>query len=77
MRSGMIIQRGQTVQFFKEKMKEFWSDESGQGIMEYIMLVVLVIGAAMVLRSKAKDWLGTTSGKVDSGLGGFDGNLNQ
>jgi Flp pilus assembly pilin Flp len=61
--------------YLKNKLNEFWQDESGQGTMEYIMLIVLVVGAALLLRGRATTWLGTTSQKVDDGLGNINTNL--
>ncbi len=59
----------------KEKMNEFWKDESGQGLLEYILLVTIVVAAVIFLRPRVKTWLDSSAGKVDSGLGGIDTNL--
>lgn len=38
----------------KETAKNLWKDESAQGATEYILLLVVVVGLAMLFRDKIK-----------------------
>ncbi len=45
--------------FFKSKAK----DQSGQGMAEYVLLIVVVVGVAIMFKGKIKDMV---SSKLDS-----------
>ena len=36
----------------REKMKAFWSDESGMGTIEVILIIVVLIGLVMVFKKE-------------------------
>lgn len=49
-------------------MKKLWKDESGQGATEYILLLVVVVGLAMIFKDKimtiVNDKLGELAGSI-------------
>lgn len=49
----------------KNKMKKLWTDESAQGATEYILMLVIVVGIALLFKNKI---MGIITDKVD-GLG--------
>lgn len=55
----------------KLRFKEFLADESGQGMTEYILLVVVVLGLAMLFKNKIRAAIDGKMGEVDKGLQGF------
>lgn len=55
----------------KKLIKDFTKDESGQGMVEYILILVAVIGFVMIVRSRLKGSLEKGLGTVDSGIDGF------
>ena len=56
---------------FKKLMKDFAKDESAQGMVEYILILVAVIGFVMLVRSRLKETLNKGLSTVDSGVSGF------
>jgi Flp pilus assembly pilin Flp len=55
----------------KKNLKAMWNDESAQGMVEYILILVAVIGFVMLVRTKLKGTLEQGLGTVDSGVSGF------
>lgn len=55
---------------FKQKIKDLWSDESAQGATEYILLLAVVVGLAMIFKTKIME---VVNGKLDSIRGAVDG----
>ena len=54
-------------------IKKLWSDESGQGATEYILLLVVVVGIAMIFKDRIR---GAVEGKLsdlNSQIGSFSG----
>lgn len=56
----------------KKTMNEFMKDESAQGMVEYILILVAVIGFVMFLRTRLKDSLSKGLDNVDGGISGFE-----
>lgn len=50
--------------------KRLWNDESGQGMAEYVLLIVVVVTVAFTFRDKIKSMV---SNKLDSVGGEFNG----
>jgi hypothetical protein len=51
------------------KLKSLWNDESAQGATEYILLLVVVVGIAVVFGPRIKTIM---QGKMDEVAGGID-----
>lgn len=47
----------------KKFLHTLWKDESAQGATEYILMLVIVVGIAMMFKEKI---MGVIKGKVDS-----------
>lgn len=52
------------------QLKRFIKEESAQGMTEYILLIVVVVGLAYTFRNKIKE---TLSGKMEDVKGGIQG----
>lgn len=46
----------------KNVLKKLWNDESAQGATEYILMLVIVVGIAVMFKDKIKTIIG---GKID------------
>lgn len=46
----------------KNLMSTLWKDESGQGMAEYVLLIVVVVGVAMIFK---KQIMAMVQGKLD------------
>ncbi|MBY0384377.1 hypothetical protein K2X05_04390 [bacterium] len=58
----------------KNKLTALWKDESAQGATEYILMLVIVVGIAMLFKDKI---MGIIRGKVDdlgNDIQGFSAN---
>ncbi len=55
----------------KRDLVALWNDESAQGMVEYILILVAVIGFVMMIRTRLKGTLETGLGNVDSGVSKF------
>ncbi|MBY0314098.1 MAG: hypothetical protein K2Q26_01175 [Bdellovibrionales bacterium] len=54
----------------KATLKKFWNDESAQGATEYILMLVIVVGIALVFKEKI---MAVINEKVDSLSGQIQG----
>ena len=52
-------------------IKNLWVDESAQGATEYILLLVIVVGLAMMFRERIKSMIGGRLDAIGSALQGF------
>lgn len=59
------------MQKIKSTLKQLWSDESGQGATEYILLLVIVVAVAFLFKDRI---MGILRDKLDQ-LGGSIGSL--
>ena len=57
----------------KRKFKEILKDESGQGISEYILLVVVVVAIAMLFKGKIKSAIDAKMTDLEGQIQGFTG----
>ena len=54
--------------------KKFLADESGQGMAEYILLLVVVIGIVVAFKGQIKAAFDKQVGDVSSSITNFNGN---
>lgn len=58
-----------------KEIKNFWNDEEAQGMMEYILMAVAVVGIAMVVGPRIKGLVMGQTDKLEDDLSGFSGDL--
>jgi len=58
----------------KLNLKNFWKDESAQGMTEYILLIVVVVALAYLFKDKIKAAVGAKTEQVGSDITNFSGN---
>ena len=51
-------------------MKNLWQDESGQGATEYILLLVVVVGLAMLFKGEIMKMVTTKLGELSADIQG-------
>lgn len=52
-------------------IKALWKDESAQGATEYILLLVIVVGLAMMFRKRIMSMVEGRLGAIEGALSGF------
>ena len=57
-------------------LKNLWADEAAQGATEYILLLVVVVGLAMVFKKPMMDMVTAKMGSISSDVGGFTSSSN-
>ncbi len=55
----------------KKLAKDFWNDESGQGMLEYILIAVAVVAAAVLLKPRIEGIISGQADRLESDLGEF------
>lgn len=50
----------------KEKIMAFWYDEEGMGTLEVLIIVVVLVGIALMFKTKITEWVRQMLGTVDS-----------
>jgi Flp pilus assembly pilin Flp len=58
----------------KNKIKSLWTDESAQGATEYILMLVIVVGIAMLFKGKIMDIIRGKVDDVGNDIQGFNAN---
>jgi len=53
------------------KLKTLWQDESAQGATEYILLLAIVVGLAMVFGKRIRGIIEEKMGSIDGAIKGF------
>lgn len=53
--------------------KKLWADESGQGMAEYVLLIVVILAIASIFKGKIKSAFESKMTEVSDGLSGFKG----
>jgi Flp pilus assembly pilin Flp len=66
----MIYKRGEAKMIkFKNALKKFWNDESAQGLTEYVLLAVVIVGIVMAFKEPIKkamnDQISNLTGKIN------------
>lgn len=54
--------------------KDLWSDESGQGMLEYVLLVVAIVAVIAIFKGKIKDWFTSTSDRIGNNVESINSN---
>lgn len=54
-----------------DKIKTLWQDESAQGATEYILLLAIVVGLAMVFGKRIRGIIEEKMGSISSAISGF------
>jgi len=54
-----------------KKAKALWADESAQGATEYILLLAIVVGVAMLFKKQIMDIISNKLGSISSAVQGF------
>jgi len=55
----------------KKFLKRLNKNEEGQGMIEYVLILLVVVGAVLALRGKFTEWSDTAANKVEGELGNF------
>lgn len=55
----------------KNFIKSMWKDESAQGATEYILLLVVVVGIALLFKKQIMEQVNGLIAQLGSGLGQF------
>lgn len=55
----------------KELAVKIWKDESGQGATEYILLLVVVVGLAVIFRDRISEVVQSKIEQLGSDIGSF------
>lgn len=58
----------------KKALKNLWQDESAQGATEYILMLVIVVGIAMLFKDKIRTIIDGKIEEVGSAIGTFSPN---
>lgn len=58
----------------KNKLTALWKDESAQGATEYILMLVIVVGIAMLFKNKIIGILTDKVGTLGDDIQGFSAN---
>lgn len=53
--------------------KKLWADESGQGMAEYVLLIVVILAIAAVFKEKIKGAVSSKMDEVSGNISGFKG----
>lgn len=52
-------------------VKALWKDESGQGMAEYVLLIVVVLSVAFIFKDKIKGMVSSKLGEVGDSMNSF------
>lgn len=61
------------MQKIKNFAKKLWQDEAGQGMAEYVLLIVVILAIAAIFKRQIKSAFETKMNDVSSGISGFNG----
>ncbi len=53
-------------------VKKLWNDESGQGMAEYVLLIVVVLTVAFMFKDRIKNMVGSKLDEVSGSMGSFN-----
>ncbi|MFN7455337.1 MAG: Flp1 family type IVb pilin [Pseudobdellovibrionaceae bacterium] len=59
------------MQKVKSFFKTLWSDESGQGTAEYVLLIAIVVALAFAFRGRITDAINARMSDIEGTMGGF------
>jgi len=52
-------------------VKTLWNDEDGQGMAEYVLLIVVVLSVAFIFKDRIKDMVNKKLGEVQGSMDSF------
>ena len=55
----------------KKQLQKLWQDESAQGATEYILMLVIVVGVAMMFKERIMSILQSKMGSLGDQIGSF------
>jgi len=58
----------------KKMLKQLWQDESAQGATEYILMLVIVVGIAIIFKEKIKSVITEKVDALSQDIQGFNSN---
>jgi Flp pilus assembly pilin Flp len=58
----------------KNYLKQLWKDESGQGMTEYALLILVIVAIAVIFKDKIKGAVQTKMEAVSGSINDFDAN---
>jgi Flp pilus assembly pilin Flp len=58
----------------KNFAKTLWNDEGGQGMAEYVLLLVIIVAIVFAFKDKIKSAITTKMDSVGSDINGFNAN---
>ena len=56
----------------KKALKKLWQDESAQGATEYILMLVIVVGIAMLFKKQIMGVIESKVGDLSESIGSFN-----
>lgn len=56
----------------KSFAQRLWNDESGQGMAEYVLLIVVIVGVAMIFKDRIRNMVSQKMGSVSDQFNQFD-----
>jgi Flp pilus assembly pilin Flp len=71
-RSGACERKGFTMNKLKCFARRFMKDESGQGMAEYVLLIVVVVTVAFLFRGKITEMVSNKMGQVSGEFQNFE-----
>lgn len=66
----LIIKGGEVL--MKKLMTKLWKDESAQGATEYILMLVIVVGIAVMFKNQIKDIIGNKISQLAGDISAFN-----
>ncbi len=67
-KSTNFKRRGGFMKTIKKAKNKFLKNEKGQGMVEYILLLVVVIGLVFAFKGKLKTMFDSATGKAEAGV---------
>lgn len=64
-------EKGEPMKNIINKVKSLWKDESGQGAVEYILLLVVVVAIAMLFKNQITEAVSGKISELGSQIGSF------
>ncbi len=58
----------------KKTAVDFWNDEDAQGMIEYILIMVAVVGIVVAVGPKVKSMISGKTDTLEQSIGAYDGN---
>jgi Flp pilus assembly pilin Flp len=59
-----------------KKIKKLLKDQRGQGMLEYVLLLAVIIAIGLAFKGQITGWMNSLTGKVGGDVSGFTGGGN-